>query len=115
MFPVVFVNTHPAAGAATGIKAPPPLPLHVPSLAPALVEFTPIVRLFSCTVVGCMEVRALKYFDGLHYLKKTQKMCSMLPLRELTLNSKVKTRFLFGVRHWGGNIEQPIFFLKKWA
>ena len=39
-------------------------------------------------------------------------MCSMLPPRELTPNSIVKTRFLFGVRRWGCNTEQPTF-LKK--
>ena len=36
----------------------------------------------------------------------------MLPPRELTPNSIVKLRFLFGVRHWGGHTEQPTF-LKK--
>ena len=40
VFPVVFANTHPTAGAGAGIKVPPPQLL--PSLAPILVEFTPI-------------------------------------------------------------------------
>ena len=40
-------------------------------------------------------------------------MCSMLPPRELTPNSIVKTRFLFGVRRWGGNTEHPTFLKKN--
>ena len=39
-------------------------------------------------------------------------MCSVLHPWELTPNSIVKIRFLFGVRRWGGNTEQLTFFKK---
>ena len=40
-------------------------------------------------------------------------MCSMLPPRELTPNSIIKTRYLFGVIRWGGYTEQPTFLKKN--
>ena len=40
-------------------------------------------------------------------------MCSVLPPWEPTPNSIVKIRFLFEVRHWGENTEQPPFFKKN--
>ena len=57
--------------------------------------------------------RALKVFEGLHFFFFKEKLCSVLPPRELTPNSIVKLRFLFGVRCWGAYTEKKTFFKKN--